>query len=681
MLGLAEAFRFHERRWEFSEKDDKRFVNAAVLSLAIGLIYSWLNPQGAFTLLETVQIGVPSDVLGNRDSFQAYEFLILILPILLFPLYWASRYRTTPAPTFQIFGRYLPNRLKKDATWIDKFIPAEGGFALICLASTCKTQSGGLTFYAPLVIIVAWFLWENRPGKRKIAPWATHLGISIVTAFFLYLALSQLQAIFQENFINYIAQLSQRDPIPREAKTRIGKSGKLNLSGKIVIRAKSDLEPPFLLQQDFFDQYGRGTWHMSNFKSVTNVLDDGDLESWTLRTPIAVSNRHTIKLAHSLKLNGGRIPHPMGVYRMRDLPVGEVLTNIYGRLMVVDGPGLIIYEMDAAESLNHLAKPFTRWTRQMKDIGVPGREQKQIASIAREIGIIGNSNELSDHDIANRVSNFFTNNGFQYSTKLTEEETPPDSRRVSAISHFLSESRKGHCEYYATATTLLMRSAGIPARYVVGYSVAEKKDDTYIIRERDAHAWCQYYSFIDQKWHDLDTTPADWREQDRSFAGQFEPIRDIISNFLYQISRLFWIWVQKVQEFEVLMGGFLVIFFGFLIFRIMRQQNRKKIKPNDSTRIAQWKKLGMDSAFFSVITQLEKMGYQRADGETILAWITHRIPHNNNLLHLARLHNQYRFDPGGLNESQKDSFFQMVEEEFEKLTESENSKDIKSRRR
>ncbi|MBT8330725.1 MAG: transglutaminase-like domain-containing protein, partial [Deltaproteobacteria bacterium] len=39
------------------------------------------------------------------------------------------------------------------------------------------------------------------------------------------------------------------------------------------------------------------------------------------------------------------------------------------------------------------------------------------------------------------------------------------------IENFLTRSRSGHCEYFATATVLLLRQAGIPARYARGYSV------------------------------------------------------------------------------------------------------------------------------------------------------------------------------------------------------------------
>lgn len=673
MILLAEGYRWVDRRWEFSESDDKRFVNAMVISTAVGIAYSWINPQGAFTLLETVQLGVSSDVLATRQTFQAYEFIILILPILFFPIFWATKYRLSPQPKFSIFSRYLPSKIKSEAKWIDKELPADGGYAIICAASACKTQSEALTFFVPFSIILLWFLFENRPGKRNFPMWISHSLVAVVIAFFVFSGLRTMQAIFQEKFINYIAQLTQRDVVPDHAKTMIGKAGKIRLSGKIVARAETNIKAPFLLQQDFYNKFTRGEWHMSNFKTVTNVLDDGDLESWTLRLPLNSSTNSKIKLYHSLKLDGGRLPLPMGSFRLSSLPVGEVLTNIYGRVTVVDGPGLLTYEVDHSPSLNHLAQKIDLSKKDVtKHESIVGsREIIAVEKICSDLGILRNTNNYSEKRIAQIVSDFFVNEGFQYATRIKQEDLP-ENRSTSAISHFLQTSKKGHCEYFATATTLLMRKANVPTRYVVGYSVTEKKDDKYIIRERDAHAWCQYYSSSQNKWFNLDTTPADWKEQDKSFASRFEPLGDFINNAQFHASRIFWIWVRKVQEFDVLMGGLLVIFFGFLIFRIMRHQKQSRTKLTHNSNYEKWQKMGMDSAFFTIISQLEKMGYHRADGETLIHWITHRIPNNENLLALAQQHNQYRFDPAGFPEHKKQNFFSMVDSEYRVLA-SQNS--------
>jgi len=58
---------------------------------------------------------------------------------------------------------------------------------------------------------------------------------------------------------------------------------------------------------------------------------------------------------------------------------------------------------------------------------------------------------------------------------------------------FLQESDTGYCVHYASAAAVLLRAAGIPARYVSGYLVKTQADQTVNVRHKDAHAWVEYY--------------------------------------------------------------------------------------------------------------------------------------------------------------------------------------------
>jgi DNA-3-methyladenine glycosylase II len=61
---------------------------------------------------------------------------------------------------------------------------------------------------------------------------------------------------------------------------------------------------------------------------------------------------------------------------------------------------------------------------------------------------------------------------------------------------------------------LLLRQAGIPARYVVGYSAQEFSalEKAFLVRNRHAHAWA--VALVDGHWVTVDTTPATWAEQE-----------------------------------------------------------------------------------------------------------------------------------------------------------------------
>lgn len=58
---------------------------------------------------------------------------------------------------------------------------------------------------------------------------------------------------------------------------------------------------------------------------------------------------------------------------------------------------------------------------------------------------------------------------------------------------FLRESDTGYCVHYASATAVLLRAAGIPARYVSGYLVKTQANTTVDVQHKDAHAWVEYF--------------------------------------------------------------------------------------------------------------------------------------------------------------------------------------------
>ncbi len=79
---------------------------------------------------------------------------------------------------------------------------------------------------------------------------------------------------------------------------------------------------------------------------------------------------------------------------------------------------------------------------------------------------------------------------FQYS--LAEQQRAPN---LDPIEDFLSNNPQGHCEYFATALALMLRSRGIPARMVSGYK-CDSWDATggyYRVRQLHAHTWVEAY--------------------------------------------------------------------------------------------------------------------------------------------------------------------------------------------
>jgi hypothetical protein len=71
----------------------------------------------------------------------------------------------------------------------------------------------------------------------------------------------------------------------------------------------------------------------------------------------------------------------------------------------------------------------------------------------------------------------------------------PGPYEGDTLDEFWLQRRAGFCEHYAAAFVVAMRAMGVPARVVTGYQGAERNpvDDTWIVRNRDAHAWAEYW--------------------------------------------------------------------------------------------------------------------------------------------------------------------------------------------
>jgi transglutaminase-like putative cysteine protease len=83
--------------------------------------------------------------------------------------------------------------------------------------------------------------------------------------------------------------------------------------------------------------------------------------------------------------------------------------------------------------------------------------------------------------------------------------TPPIGQDV--VDYFLFDLQKGYCDYYASSMAVLARSAGLPARFVIGYAPSpyDYRTDQYVVREAEAHSWAQIY-FPEYGWIDFEPT-------------------------------------------------------------------------------------------------------------------------------------------------------------------------------
>ena len=91
---------------------------------------------------------------------------------------------------------------------------------------------------------------------------------------------------------------------------------------------------------------------------------------------------------------------------------------------------------------------------------------------------------------------------------------------MNPVSDFLFESKAGHCEFFASAMVLLLRSVNMPARYVNGFRSGEWNDigQYYLVRHKDAHSWVEAF-FYPIGWYPFDPTPQGFEEPPGFFVA------------------------------------------------------------------------------------------------------------------------------------------------------------------
>ncbi|QDU81298.1 Protein-glutamine gamma-glutamyltransferase [Polystyrenella longa] len=167
-----------------------------------------------------------------------------------------------------------------------------------------------------------------------------------------------------------------------------------------------------------------------------------------------------------------------------------------------------------------------------RDISIKSLERQGIASPAETL--LSNTHPEVRLKVVDDLTEYLkSEKNFTYSTELSITDPA-----VDPVVDFLINTKRGHCEYFASALTLMCRSVGIPARLVTGFKGASKNNfnNMYSVQQKDAHAWVEVHvpSATMQRWYVFDPTPGE-RELNRDSSDRsgttFADIKDAISSF------------------------------------------------------------------------------------------------------------------------------------------------------
>jgi protein-glutamine gamma-glutamyltransferase len=604
-------------------------------------------PRDFARLWDLTLVLVMGAAIYNRQTLSISSAVIAFLqwlPILVFPFMAAflfSNCARVPHSTFIFWWR--SKTVKADRT-INPLYP----YFATCLLAASAGSVRDPWFYPVALLLIGAALLLHRWHRLRAAPTILLFLLVAGAGHLLHTRWRDFQSELETKTIHWFASFFPKQFEDQEIHTSLGEIGRLKSSGRVVMRVRGTPghNPPVLYRQVAFDQYRRGIW-LSTRRQYSTVAER-PVGTWQLASLPNCTNSVLISAA----VPGGRIllPLPLGCGRVRGFVATRVEQNRFGNVRVWDAPDPVACSADFASDASHEPPP------QKHDLQIHPDDEPALAAIVGELGL----NSIAPGHVIKKLDQFFTAN-FRYTPLLSPPDlNPAKSNMTSFVAAFLHETRAGHCEYFATAGALLLRHAGIPARYAVGYAGVEPTGNAgeFRIRERHAHSWV--LAWIDGRWHDFDPTPQAWPQSEAQRSSLLRPLADWWADLRFRIA----VW-QPLPGFDSRIAILVLCpMGGFFVWALLRRRGRLRVHKQRVTSLARsyaWP--GLDSEFFLVEATLTKEGAARQAEETLAAWLSRLGTRRSSILLLApalKLHYKYRFDPDGLSDDERSALAKSV---------------------
>ncbi|PCI37118.1 MAG: hypothetical protein COB53_07415 [Elusimicrobia bacterium] len=610
---FLEAPRFVSKRWSLGREDFNRLSDLCAALFGVMAVISYATLEAPEAILTIFRFGP-----------------LTLLPIILGQLF-SERGRVDVSAFFLALRRQAKS---EGISWeLDLGYP----FLASLMLGAASGNPTGFQFYGGCTIIVGIALWSIRPRRFLTFRWA---GLWLATALIGAGVIETIQVgrvvIYRKLLDSYIARIGPRVD-PTRAPTAIGRVGRLQQSDSVFLRvrpAERGGSVPELLSDAAYDIYRNREWAAgrNDFKSV---LASEPVGTWDI-----AENRDekaAIIVSKSLPKGRGLLSIPYGTHRIGGLPAESFERSRFGALRVNGGPSFSEYRA------SYWPDGFSEAGPESGDLKLAG-EEKVIRRIAQEWGLT----KLPPGKAIDAMLAHFSEN-FHYSIYRKEEagERP--------LEEFLTTRRRGHCEYFATTAVLLMRAAGVPARYATGFVVREQDryEEGFVVRGRHAHAWARAY--LNGKWVTVDATPASWWPIENARRSGFRPLLDIFDWMRYRWSA--WRW-RPVEENKGIAWWVwvLALVAGFIIWRNFRDWRPQS--ADDSAVFFEELRLGLDSELLTLEAAFAERGDGRRLSESLRRWCNRKAgaaPSADAELwrRIGALHERHRFDPKGLIESER----------------------------
>jgi protein-glutamine gamma-glutamyltransferase len=627
LAAALEFSRLFKVRWDIAQSDLDRLWNLSAAALGACALYLIASEDNGLGVGGWIARGERPGAESVR-GVEAFRRMLQWFPLCVSPMMLAQAWGRSGTMSLATFSWYL--RRRRPAT------TAALNISWIYLASVLV--GAGATdlrpgFLAALIALAGWASWTRRSPSYFPVTWGAAYAVAAGLAVVGHNGIPPIAAWIRDAESLLLNRLFDRSTDAMESRTSIGSIGVGQGSGAVAFRieaARGTPMPP-RLREAVYDTYRNTVWQNQGggeFGELAPLNAEG-----TYLFDRSPAREHLLKLwlpAAARRL----IPHPHGLRRLEQVAADALGTNSLGAVRASRlAFGALPMFFGSAPGKDPAPTPA--------DLAIPDAEAAVLAEVAASLGV---SPETAPAESAERIAGFFAD---KFTYALFRGVPPRTHHTNSTLASFLLADRRGHCEYFGTATTLLLRRAGIPARYVTGWVMPEPERGSIwtLVRGRHAHAWTVAY--LNGAWREIDNTPPSRAGIEDQRRRWWEGFGDAWNRTVFEWNRLRygasswrkWLFVPATAVA------------AWLLFQLIRRRGWKRGGPAAGTA-GQKAVPGQDSEFFDVVRNLERAGFERRTGETLSVWID-RIRRTDPALAdplrpLLDRHYRLRFDPAGL---------------------------------
>ena len=418
--------------------------------------------------------------------------------------------------------------------------------------------------------------------------------------------------------LNYI-QIARLDSI---------KKSQLANSDAVALTAWCDNMPGYLRGR-VFDTYQKNQWFHSNEAGEPQTIP---ARLTPAKSTAAYPDKMKLRSAQQqvFSISDQQQSPWKSVTVRNDVSRGQVFFTPLGA-DYIQGGVMTTVQLDSHQVIyrGFLNRTYTSYiNRETNEEPEPPEARSELLKIPTDIepGVLDVARQIfagraTDAQKISAVERYFASN---YSYSLREFKIP---RRRDHLSYFVLEKPAAHCEFFASAAVVMLRTEGIPTRYATGYVMNEYSDEAscWLARNRNAHAWCEAYDRDRQRWVIVEATSgieANRDIWDTSFRNNENQISEaeMAKNIQgVNTSNSFFDW-EKIQEILDAAGNAIQIAISLILMALLAAFLAYR-------RYITWKRNrqgGYDPRFekeSAALRKLEKrlkrLGIIRSDSETL----------------------------------------------------------------